>query len=157
MSLVVTAWIKGNEQAMAVIDALATVGIDSERVRVFESIVSAEHGSDEVTQRSVWWGLVGLTVGSLVGWLVMSWWSLSAIGAVWTGLVGAQCGARAGGYAAMEKAPVIAALVRTRIMVEVSNRPQAEQVRGIVDGLQARSSMIMQESTASRMSDHGAS
>lgn len=138
MSYIVKAWVTGNEQATRLIDDLATVGITREQVHILESAAGPEHRSDAISQVGVFWGIIGVLLGSLLGWLLVSWWSLSVIGAIWGGVVGGICGFRAGGYVTADPHRAEAKADWTTVEIETQDRPQADQVRRICGMHQAR-------------------
>ena len=95
MIRIINARVIGNEQAQTLILDLEKAGIARSSIRLIESSMEAEHRDDFVTSRSIGWGVVGAVLGSALGWLIMSWWSLPWIGALWGAVVGIICAANA--------------------------------------------------------------
>ncbi len=131
MPYVVNARIIGNEQALELIDSLATVGIPRESIHVIEATTRPEHRDDLVTGRSLAWGTIGGLTGAALGWVALTWWSMPWIGALWGGVIGAICGARTGGETIARHFPAASRLPSAFIEVETTDHQQTEQARRI--------------------------
>ena len=131
MPYTVNAQILGNEQALSLIAALAAIGIPQGSIRVIEYTNGPEHRDDKVSGRSLTWGLLGAAIGATFGWIVMSWWSLPWIGALWGAVVGAICAARTGGESVAKVIPGTSGMPSTRVEIDARDHHQTELARRI--------------------------
>ena len=129
MAYVITAQVIGNQQAQALIEALKIAGIPHESIGVIEATTTAEHRDDHVAGHSLYWGLLAGAIGAALGWIVLMFWSMPWLGALWGAVIGVICGARSGGEAVTTRLPGDGALNTTRIEIETHNHYQAERAR----------------------------
>lgn len=129
MSYVITAQVIGNEQAQTLIEALKRAGIPQDAIGVIEAASHAEHRDDRVSGHSLAWGLLGAAICAAIGWIVMMFWSMPWLGALWGAVVGAICGARTGGEAVTTHLAGEGVLNTTRIKIEAQGHYQAERAR----------------------------
>jgi hypothetical protein len=132
MSFTVTAIIHENIKAQEIIERLHQVGIERERIEFTNDFASESIHTDQVSSWSAGGLMMGMSIGGLLGWLLLPAGVPAIIGSLWCAVAGAIICGRALGYVATDFTPKVRPPV-PQVMVSVSTdqRPEVTAITAV--------------------------
>jgi hypothetical protein len=133
MSFTVTAIIHENVKAQELIERLQQSGIARERIEFTSDDAPETIYPDQVSSWSAGGLLVGMSIGGLLGWLLLPAGVPSTIGSLWCAVAGAIIGGRALGYFATDHGatprPPVPQVV---VAVHTDHRPEVTAITSVL-------------------------